>query len=357
MQKTILCASLSAVAASFLAACGGDGSAPVASAGPSADQQAFEAFELHGGSSTVQWSFPATGTAFASGTNYIGSQSTSGLSQSPATAGPQFESDSFTSLDATLPLPDELTAPTVSYYLANGAIVASTTTTQDRISYVGTAIQRDVLADDRSTAVDSVQLANLTEVALSGAMSGAPAEFMASVPLGAWSTDNYLVASANWQAGAAYMKVQVTQASDSYEVADCPSGKVAWQPGAQAPQPCNGNAALSGFFPYTPTDGAGPQGEVDTAAGGTFSTVQGLQVWVASTPLTAKAGGAAQYRAFIQSGNSVYMAYLTRAASAYSFTPQGSLGSPVNYMVFMNKAAVSSIQQGLNLSAMVPGLQ
>ena len=73
---TVLCASLGA--------CGGGGGNGVRTPPPqpSADQRAFESFELHGGTAALGWNFPYGGGNLIPGSNYIVSYTWSGRSSS-----------------------------------------------------------------------------------------------------------------------------------------------------------------------------------------------------------------------------------------------------------------------------------
>jgi hypothetical protein len=331
---------------------GGSGSGATPSAPLSSDQQLYETAELNGGASTVTLNMPYGGGNLVSGTNYVYATSTGGLSVSPSVAGPEFETPVVSSLDSALALP----AIAPGRFLQAGQVMLRSVTAKRKISYVGTDIQVDYIADDGQTIVESAQFSDFSQVPLSGLIDNAPQELQAVYNFDDWVSANYFAANAKWQSGAAYLKRHGGLISDAYIAEDCNNTYPSTTTTTAATTPCQTGTTLSNIFPISlyATDGFGHPQETDFAADGTISTINGVTMWVANSPLPPVYDTPA-YRVFYELNGNVYMGLLEKAGTAFLYAQTD--GSVVNYTVTLNQAAVNSIQQGLITGAGVAGSQ
>ena len=338
----------------LLSACGGGGSSSGGSSGQasslSADQQLYETTELNGGASTVTTNLPYGGGNLVSGTNYAYVTSTGGLTASPGVAGPQFETPVVTSLDSALALPT--IAP--ARFLQAGQVMLRSATAKRKISYVGSAIQVDFIADDGQTIVESAQFSNFSQVQLSGQMDNTPEEFQAIYNIDDWISANNFAANAKWQSGAAYLKRHGGLITDTYIAQDCSNTYPLQTTTTAATTPCQTGATLSSIFPITLNASNDHPDEVDFAADGTISTINGVTMWIANAPLP-PVDDTPAYRVFYELNGNVYMAVVEKAGTAFLYAQ--SDGSVVDYAITLNQAAVNSIQQGLITGTSVVGSQ
>jgi hypothetical protein len=338
--------------AGVLAGCGGgssgSGSAVVAPT-LSPDQVIYESSELHGGSFALLWNLPYGGGPLVSGVDYFSAASTGGLVQSPAVAGPQLETPALTSLTTGLTVPYQLPLR----FLSGGQVFVRSAEALRQVSYAGSAVRIDYLADDGRTVVESALFSGFEQVALDGLMRDAPQELQAAYPVIDWINANHFLADATWIAGASYTKRHGAVLGDTYFAQDCAN-----QPGnpvttTAAVTPCAYGATLDSLFPLVLVDADGHPYEVDFAADGTLQTVQGLRMWIATAPLPAEQDDTATYRVFFELGGNVYMGALWKDATAFGYLQAD--GSAVDYLVGLNQAAAQSVQAGLLPETVSPG--
>jgi len=338
--------SLLSMLAMELSACGGGGSGDAANSVPpvalSADQQIYENLELNGGSFNIGSNFPYGGGNLIPNTNYVFATSTGNLSVSPA-YGAQIETPYTNTLDTALPLP----AIAPSYYFLNGQILSRASTAQRQISYANGGVRVDYLSDNGQI-VESNQFSNFSQVSLSGMIDNAPPELQALYPVDNWVTGNNLAANAQWLPGSSYTKRQGQAIADYYVVLNCDGTTP-----TSSPTPCTATS-LSNLFPYTLYSNAltNHPYEIDLAANGTTSTIQGASMWIANTPLNSRTQAR---RIFFQLNGQVYLGELFKAGVPYVYGQAD--GSEVNYTIGLNQTAIQSIQQGLITGASVAGSQ
>lgn len=322
----------------LLVACGGHTNV-------SHDQQVYESLEFTGGAFGISWNLPYGGGNLVSGTHYIYSTSSGGLSVSPAQGGPQVQTPYFASLDPDLAMPPF----TPVTYLSGGKPVSRNAADNRRIHYVGTAVQVDYLADDGVTVLNSVMWSDFTATPLNGYINNAPDEFQAAVPVGEWINANNFAATAMWQSGAQYVKRQAVAVSDTYTIQNC--GTVpnvpTTTPGTIIPCPSSGT--LQSAFPVVLYGTSWPI-ESYAIGDGTLTTVQGLPMWVANAP---RDDGT--FRMFYLTQGVVNTGYLVKAGTPQLFTNFD--GTTTHYSIALNQVAVTSIRQALITGATVAGSQ
>jgi sugar lactone lactonase YvrE len=317
----------------------------------SADQQIYEHTELNGGSFALAWNMPFGGGNLVSGTNYIYSSTTGGLSLSPLAAGPQLETAALATLDSALAIPS--TSPT--RYLHGGQIFVRSATAQRRISYVGNNINDDVFADDAQTVVQTSQFYDFSEVSLSGIIGNAPEELNAVISIADWIGFNNFSANAKWQPGALYNKRHGFLVGDTYSVGDCTNVYPHQSTTGASPTPCQYGDTLDNFFPVTLVTSPDKPNEIDLATDGSITTVQGLRMWVANFPLPSDVSATQSYRVFFEMNGNVCMGAVERDGTPYVYKLADD--SVVDYYLGLNQAAANSIQQGLITGATVAGSQ
>lgn len=130
----------------------------------------------------------------------------SSIAQSPSTGTQSL-------IAGTTTLSSALKVPTASSerLVVNGAIYLSAVPVQARVSYVGPDVQQDYLATDGSTVIYSLLSTSYTVVSLNSLISASPPELFTNSALGlitnAINGRPLYKPQANWQAGAAYVKV------------------------------------------------------------------------------------------------------------------------------------------------------
>jgi hypothetical protein len=343
----------------LLAACGGGGggaSAPSASGGGanpsatlSADQQIYESAELHGGTYSLLWSIPYGGGALVSGVDYFSAATTGGLAQSPAVAGAQIETPVVATLVDGLTVPYELPLR----YLLGGQVYVRSATAQRQVSYAGSQVQVDYLADDGQTVVESARFYGFSETVLSGAMGQAPEELQAAYPIAEWIGANSFLPGATWAAGAAYTKRHGSVFGDTYFAEDCTNGPSNPVTIDAATTPCLSGATLDTLFPVTLYGSDGHPYETDFAGDGTYQVVQGLRMWVANAPAAADMDPTSAYRVFYELQGNVYMGTLWKDGTSFRYVQTD--GSAVDYYLGLNRAASLSVQSGLVPGNVTPG--
>ncbi|PRC94113.1 S53 family peptidase [Solimicrobium silvestre] len=335
-----------------LSACGGhssSGGINVANAVLSKNQQIFESLEFSGGTYSVDWSFPYGGGNLVNGANYIASNSTGGLSKSPAIEGAQTQLPVVTSLDVNLQAPTF--GPAV--YLNGGQVITRSATAQRKVSYVGSNIQVDYIADDGVTVAQSTQFSNFSSVPLTGFMGSTANEFQASVPINNWISANNFSANAKWQPGSVYTKRQGTSVGDTYYVQNCQNfSNVVVTTATTSTVVCQAGGTIAQIFPIVQFDeGSGHPTEEEAYSDGTMTTVQGLPMWIANNPIPTTL----LYRTYFQLDGNIYMGYMHKSGVAYHYDMND--GTTTDYLISMNQAAVNSIQQGIITGASVTGSQ
>ena len=295
---------------------------------------------MKGGCSSVSWNIPFGGGNLVNNTNYVFSTNIYNLSASPATAGPQLSLTTRSSMAGTLALP----AVPYNAYLYGGQIVARSSVSSRRVSYVNSAIQIDYLSDDGQLTLYSALLSNYSLNPLSGAMANTPEELLAQYPLQDLVKFGNFNASALWQTGSAYAKFQYNYASDVYGVQNYDGASLSSDSSTGDFDPCITNSTLDNFFPFTLMSDNGHPVEVDFAGDGTISYVQGVRMWIANNPLYPSVSQV--YRIFFEEEGNVYGGYLVHSGTQAYYAQTD--GSYVNYGIqVLNQKALSSIQAGL----------
>ena len=336
---------LAVSSALILSACDGGSSSNSGSTASTSNlsdaQKSYESFALtsKGGLHFVEGSLSfSTNSA---GALSVGSSSTffttdSSIAQSPST-GIQSLIAGTTSLSSTLKV------GTVSNgrQVVNGTVYVGAVPEQARISYVGPNVQADYLATDGSTVVRTFLGTSYTVVSLSGLISASPSELFTNSALGLITNtingQTLYNAQANWQAGAAYIKVVRQTVGDELYTYDCASPSTT----GNSPTPCSATiSTLESFFPYASTT----DGKTYQLSDGQIVTLQGVRAWVANSVL---GGSTTDYRVYYQYNGGIYAGYMIRNGTTVQIAPLGG-GTPQQNYYFLNNAAVQSIKSALN---------
>ena len=305
--------------AATVAACGGGSNSGNSAAPPSdpplpvlsKDQQVFEQAELAGGESTISFQFPFGGGSLVSGKDFVAATTTA-LSQSPS-SGPQKQSPTLTSLSSALIAPT--TAPGRIRVLQGGQILVSSGTAQRLVTYSGTGIRRDRYADDGATVVDSEFSSGFSVIPLSGDMTQSPGELLAALPLTSWINLNTFTAAKAWMSGSGYLKSSSHRLGDTVFGVDCGASTT-----TAALTPCQSGTTLDNFFPFTFQNGTNFHPvEMDFAADGAISTIQGVRMWVAATPLPQAQNNTSALRVFYELNGNVYAGILEKDGTPLNF--------------------------------------
>lgn len=339
-----------AIIFSVLVSCNGGGNGSTSPSTLSSDQQIYERAELNGGTFSLSWNIPYGGGTLLTGTNYMYSVSTGGLLQSPIVAGPQQEAPVLTSLVSSLTIP---TTSTTRHLLAGKVFVRSTTALR-RVSYVGSNVVIDYLADDAQTVVQRNRFYNFSETPLSGIISNnVPTELNVNTPILYWISANNFSATAQWHSGAFYNKRHGSVVGDTYIAQDCTNKLPLVSTTTVAMTPCTAGGTLDNFFPVTLYSSDGHPQEIDLATDGSIKSIESVRMWVAHSPLP---GSVPQsYRVYYELNGNIYMGILERDGTPFRYRQAD--GSVVDYSIGLNQAAVNSIQQGLLAGAVVAGSQ
>jgi hypothetical protein len=202
----------------------------------------------------------------------------------------------------------------------------------DVISYQSNGVT-DTLFDLTNTVPTKVlQFSNFTDTALSGALSGSPAEFISYFsPL--FSNSNLLNTSAIWQAGAKYERRTGIYANDTYFVTDYNGNTLSTTPNPVASGTTIANLMAAGGI------SANDNGTtvIYTNAMGTVSTVNGVKTYI-SNAIVANGGANTRYRTFYEIGGSVYIGSLRKTGAPDDFA---------GYSLRLNAAALASIKAAL----------
>jgi hypothetical protein len=293
----------------------------------SADQLAYETFRNPGPSSHLFWSFPSTGAA-VSGTSYFYSQSAT-LSGSPINGPLALTQTGSANLANIIPLPAFATTP--NRIIVNGNVVVESNIS-DVISYQSNGVT-DTLFDLTNTVQTRVfQYSNFTDTALSGALSGSPAELISYFsPL--FSNSNLLNTSVIWQAGSKYERRTGVFANDTYIITDYNGTTVGTTPNPVASGTTIANLMAAGGV------SANDNGTtvIYTSSMGTVSTVNGVKTYI-SNAIVANGGANTRYRTFYEIGGSVYIGSLRKAGAPDDFA---------GYSLRLNAAALATIKSAL----------
>ena len=322
------------------ASSGGSGAPPTVAVSLSPDQQIFESVNTQGGQSSLAWQFPFGGGYLVSGTDYLVATSSGLLARSPS-QGAQVQVAQSTSLD-----PDLASRPApATRYLSGGAVWVAPANTVRRVSYVGDAVHVDYMATDGLTVLTASQFSQYAIVPLTGNMGNSPEELLANVPIQDWVGFNNFSATANWQAGAAYVRQQGKRVGDVVIVNDCPNDTTPVTTTGSAPSPCATGATLDQMFPATlPYQSTHPY-EHEQLADGVISQVAGVRMWVANATLPLQETGTPAHRVYYELGGNVYTGLLEKDGTAFRY--RQSDGSVVDYSISLNQAAVASIRAGV----------
>lgn len=318
LKKTILMVSIAAA----LAACGGGG------VELSSDQRIYESLALvgNGGISNLSVSLPATGAPTSYNYFYSGSYA---LASSPAGAANQFGAWTPFNLTNTLPLPTFAASP--SRYLKDAVILVGPNNPQPlRVSYSGSGIQIDSLAQDQKTVASSTYYFGYSSQALTGTLASSPADLVVYLS-SLFANPNLLKSGATWQTGATYIKHSARAVGDRITVSDCTAATT-----DANVSPCASNTSLTTYIQ-----------SLTGLSAGAFSTVQGLPFWTATVP---SASGTPSYQVYFQLNGNVYRGSLVKdgTQSLYLASPGSSSTSYITTMPRFNAAAISSLKSAVN---------
>ena len=330
--------------AAALSACGGGGggggSAPPVETTLSQDQKTFESVNTQGGQFSLIWKFPFGGGNLVSGTDYFVAISNGLLPQSPS-RGAQVQTGQATSLDWAL----ASRTATPSRYLSAGAVLVAPANTVRRVSYVGDTVRVDTLASDNVTVLSSARFSQYAIVPLTGAMGNSPVELLADFPIQDWIGYNNFAATANWQAGSAYIRQQGVRVGDVVIAEDCPNDTNPVTTTGSQTAPCATGQTLEQLFPATlPYQTLHPT-ERNLLGDGRISQVAGVRMWIANAPLPLEESSTPAYRVYYELNGNVYTGILQKDGTAFQYRQTD--GSVVNYSVSLNHAAVDSLQAGV----------
>ena len=329
---------------SVLSGCGGGGGSTTSSAPAlSADQTAFQEFELAPNQGyRTDWSLPASGTPIAGKDYFV--DSFSSLPASPSKSGTQKVTNSaLASIANTLPIPASASDPT--RYLVNGQIVLGSGPTYiTNISYQGTGVRADTLAVDGTTTVQSTLRTGISVISLSGAVAAAPADFAQ------WFNYLYfnpalLSASATWTSGAAYLKYTETEIGDVYTVVDNTGTTTGTTPVPAATGTTIAALMAAGGIV------SGSDGTTYTLSNGSVTTINGVTTYVAAAVRPNRT--TPTYHTYYELNGNVYTGNLVKdgtviggneyPVSAPGTTTGYTLNYSQNFQIRLNQAAVTSL--------------
>jgi len=304
------------------------------------NQAVFESTALHGGEWYPYDNIPYGGGVLEASKNYVYAEVVNALTASPS-SGAQQATTFLSTLDAALPVP----GAGASRVLLNGQVVLHPTLGLRSVTYNGSGIQVQYFDSTGTTVVSTSQFDNYQAVSLSGQMSASSEELQAAVPINQWIAYTNFASTAAWQSGSGYIKHQGHAVGDQYSLDDCANANPTYTTGT-SPTPCTFGGTLAGIFPITLSAGdVNHPGETDFATDGTFSTVQGLPMWIANSPMPPAENGVALYRIFVMMNGQVFMGSLIKDGSPYYYTQAD--GSTVNYTLGLNQIAANSVSKGL----------
>lgn len=335
---------LATSAAFILSACGGGSSGSSGStantANLSAAQKSYESVALaangsmHYLSASLSISTSSTGALTVNPSSVFYTDDSS-IAQSPAN-GAQPLTVTYTSVSSALQVP----TIAVSRLLVNGAVYSEAFPPQAQVSYSGQNVQEAYLASDGKTVIRTSLGTNYSVVPLTGLISASPAELFANSAVGVLTNtlngQSLYNQQANWQTGAAYVKVVRQAVGDEAFTYDC----VAPVTTGTNPTPCSATiSTLENFFPYASTT----DGKTYQIGDGQIVTLAGVRAWVANTAL---GGATTDYRVYYQSNGGIYAGYVIKDGTTLQVAPLGG-GTPQDNYYFLNSAAVQSIKSAI----------
>ena len=322
----------------------------------SQDQQIFESFDLHGGSSQITLNIPAGGGKLVSGKNAAFAP-TYALSQS-LLLGEQIE------VLQNKNLASELTAPTgtsQTKVVQNGGIVLTAKNGARKVSLTADGkIHSDLLADDQKTVALSYTYSNFESFPLSGAMSDSDDDLLAAFPVEDWIKVGNFNAVQKWDSGSAYFTYSRVYNSDSVYANDCETSKTdPSDPSAASVNACPTSQTatqakqtfaqkVEDVFPFVAGDGGGHVSASYLLSDGTITTFQGMRAWISNDPELI------DYRIFYEAADGHVYTGSFRKAGTHALTARVD-GSLEDVEIRLNAKAVSSIQKGLITGAQGTG--
>lgn len=216
------------------------------------------------------------------------------------------------------------------------------------VSYVGSAVQVDSLADDNATVAYSQIRSGYTVGTLSGPLHSAPA-VLTNPYNSIFANANVLNTTTTWAAGSQYLIYTATNLGDRYVVFDCHATTT-----GNSPSPCQTGTTLAAAMV------AGEQSNSDATtyhtADGTTTTIGGVPVWVATAPRPGGQSGTGafttEYRIYFELNGNVYTGALIKDGAVmsthhYRTDPTNAATTVyVNYEMRLNAPAVQSIAAG-----------
>ena len=170
-----------------------------------------------------------------------------------------------------------------------------------------------------------------------------------------WISANNFAANARWQTGALYNKRHGAIVGDTYIVQDCTNSSSVVHTTTAMITPCQTGGTLDNFFPVILLSSNDHPSEIDLSTDGTITTIQGVRMWVANSPIPLDLSVTQSYRIYYEMNGKVYMGILETDGTPFRY--EQADGSVVDYYIGFNQAAVNSIQQGLITGAVVAGSQ
>ncbi|MDI9333794.1 MAG: hypothetical protein QM533_05400 [Cytophagales bacterium] len=348
MKLKYLLPAASLMAAAFLTACGGEGSASTSTATLSTDQAAYESFTLSPNASyKVDWSFPIT-TSPISGTHYLASTNAT-LSASPLTNGPQtITSTALSSIATTLPIPNAANNPT--RYLVNGQIVVASGPNHfiSKISYLGTGIQEQIMTADGSTVAYTITRSNISVVPLTGTLGSAPNEFKNFFGVFYFNPAAYFSPTATWLPNTSYLKFTTISPDDVYVVNDANTVTT-----TNTPNPIATGTTLASLMRVGITYTGVSPSVLYTLSNGSISLINGINTYVSTSVITS-ATSTPSYKTYFELNGNVYSGQLIKAGTVsggglnfVGTTANYTINYP-NYNIRLNQAAVNSLKAAVN---------
>ncbi len=294
------------------------------------------------------FSIPGAGQNPPSGPYYVsnatGNLAVSGVSdkflQKPTT----------TALDPTFPV---LPPVMLTWVLHEGSILFLSQNADRLLSNTSAGIREDDLAADNETVLASKIYTSYEQFFLSGYMRDSPEGAPAQYPIARWIASYGFVTNARWQSGASYLKKIGQRLGDTIFIEDCHGTATITPDEAPVPTPCvRGNILNRAFFPVSLFERPGHPEETWFEEDGTYTTMQGVSVWISNTPLAAAHEYTLSRRVFLQLNGHVYVGLLQSDGTPLRYRQTD--GSVVAYSVLLDKGAAASVQRGLITGSIAP---
>ncbi len=317
----------------------------------SQDQQIFESFEFHGGSSQITQNIPQGGGKLILGTNMVIAPTYS-ITQS-LLQGEQLE------ILQNKNLAPDLSAPvgtSQTKVLQNGTIVLTAKNGARKVSLTNDGkIHTDLLTDDQKTVALSYTFSNFGSTQLIGPMTNSGDDLLAAFPIEDWIKWGNFNAVQKWDSGSAYFTYSRIYNNDTVYVDDCEtSNKKASDPAAPAVNACPSAQSaktlaqkVEDVFPFISGDGGGHVDSSYLVTDGTITTFQGMRAWISNE------AAEIDYRIFYEADGHVYTGTF-RKAGTHALTGRVD-GSAEDVEIRLNAKAVNSIQKGLITGAQGTG--